>query len=232
MKSVLYTGHDESYQPLADMTVPLMREWAVRHRIDFREFIEPPDGLNIFWTGVARGLELLRDGYERVMYLDVDQMITHPIQSLANLPPFGFHCSKDWGSDATETWQFSACGWIAHRDCISMLVDVMAMEPEWRDKPFQEQGPWQEWMRKRHDGMLWFETPETPETPARRTHWRAGVSIHPRRTFNAVPDQVCPGKVPDPWQPGDFAAHLTMVDLPRRIEIFHLLQAQLKKGAC
>jgi len=82
-----------------------------------------------------------------------------------------------------------------------MFEEVLAMEPDWRDKPFQEQGPWQEWVKNKPEGLF--------------------INIWPRRMFNAVPDAVCPGQVPEPWQPGDWCAHLTMVGIQRRIEIFH-----------
>jgi len=203
-RTVLFTGYDSAYAELANLTLPLMQDYADRHDIDFKSWSAPPPGLNIYWTGVARGLQLLED-YDRIIYLDCDQMITNHERPPTFDPGYGFWCSKDWGYDAVERWHFSACGWIAHSDCIPMLRSVMAMEPEWRDKPFQEQGPWREWMRTQSPDNLY-------------------ININPRRLFNAVPDQICPGQVPEPWQPGDFAAHLTMVPIERRVEIFHEIQ--------
>jgi len=37
---------------------------------------------------------------------------------------------------------------------------------------------------------------------------------------------VSPGNVPDPWRPGDFAAHLTMASVPERVAMFHKIKAQ------
>lgn len=220
MNTVLYTGYDAPYLELADLTVPLMRNYAKRHGLDFIAFTEPPKGLNMYWTGVARGLELLRDGYERICYLDVDEMITNPDTK----PEFvrgGFHCSKDWGNDATEPWHFSACGWTADKDCIPMFEQVLEMEPEWRDKPFQEQGPWREWMRRQVEHLRMVD-----KKPG-ETNWNAALNFHPRRTFNAVPDEVCPGEVPEPWEVSDFAAHLTMLEVPERVKLFHRLKRKL-----
>lgn len=210
MKTILFTGLDEPYEALAAITVPCMGDYARNHGVDFCVWEDPPDGLNIYWTGVARALELLRDGYERVMYLDVDQLITNPDISPLSHPPFGFWCSSDWGEDATAPWHFSACGWIAHGDCKPMFEAVLDMEPAWRDKPFQEQGPWQEWMRERTEGLKMY--PNDIKQPGL-------INVAPRRIFNAVPDDVCPGKVPEPWQPGDFAAHLTMLPMEERIAL-------------
>ena len=209
MKTVLFTGYDVSYTRLAAITVPRMLTYVMRHGIELQPFSLPPTGLNIYWTGVSRGLELLRGGYDRIIYLDVDQLITGD-QDLIH-PSHGFWCSKDWGEDAVEPWHFSACGWIAHQDCIPMFEDVLAMEPDWRDKPFQEQGPWREWIRKRVDGLSFVQN--RPSDPS------GFLNVCHRKLFNAVPDQVCPGKVPEPWTPGCWCAHITMVDLPRRIEI-------------
>lgn len=219
MKTILFTGFDAPYNELAKITVPRMADYALRHGMSLGTFDEPPSGLNIYWTGVARGLELLRQGYDRIMYLDVDQLITNMDKNMVPVPGTGFHCSKDWGEDATEPWHFSACGWIAHQDCIPMFEDVLAMEPEWRDKPFQEQGPWREWMRKQLKDLVMVDDHRS---------LRSGfIDILPRRSFNAVPDAVCPGKVPEPWTPDCWCAHITMVPIERRIEIAREILAKL-----
>lgn len=214
MKTVLFTGYDKPYQPLADITVPLMAHYAVKQGIEFAVWDHAPEGLNIYWTGVARGLQLLKE-FDRILYLDVDQLITNPERDFSDvLISQGFHASQDWGEDATEPWHFSMCGFVAHQDCVPLFESAIQIEPEWSDKPFPEQGPMQ-WLRQKRD----------------ERHPNLVMATHDRRIFNAVPNEVCPGQVPEPWERGDFAAHLTMVDLPRRIEIFHELQAQLQAKA-
>lgn len=212
-RTLLYTGHDTAYQPLADITVPRMREYAKWHGMKFECYTAPmldvPNG--IYWTGVCGALSAFKAGYDRAVYLDCDQLLTNFDWEIPEEWVNGFHASKDWGNDAIEPWHFSACGFIANRDCIPMLETVLDMEPEWREKPFQEQGPWQEWLRLHQ----WHQKEEPT------------ITIHPRRTFNAVPDQIAPGNVPEPWQPGDWCAHLTMVPLERRIEIANEVLAQL-----
>jgi hypothetical protein len=205
MKTILYTGYDEAYKPLADLTVPLMAEYAERHGMKFFAYSIAPAHLNTYWTGVARGLELLIDDEpDRVIYLDVDQMVTNPDFLIdGHIFEHGFHVPRDWGNDAKEM-DASACCLILYQDCIPLLEEILALEPEYRDKPFQEQAPMRQVLQQRMD-----------------TH---PIYIHTRKPLNCVPDQVCPGKVPEPWQPGDFAAHITMVSLERRIEIFHELR--------
>jgi len=209
MKRVLlYTGHDAAYAPLAAITVPRMAEYAERHGMDFTCYTEPlidvPNG--IYWTGVCGALKAFKDGYDRAIYLDVDQLVTNMDYKI-KVNNFGFHASKDWGEDAVEPWHFSMCGFVAYRKDMAPLFEyVLDLEPKWRDKPFPEQGPMQDYISR--DASDLFQ-------------------LHPRKVFNCVPDQVCPGKVPEPWKPGDFAAHITMCELPRRIEIANEILSSL-----
>lgn len=208
MKTVLFTGYDASYTPLANLTLPLMQDYADRHDIDFKSFPLPPPGLNIYWTGVARGLQLL-ENYDRIIYLDVDQMVTNMDFDIEGwLNPgygYGFHAPQDWGKDATGPEHRSACCLIMHPDCIPILEKILAIEPEYQDKPFQEQAPMRDVLTQ------WSRHGDVSCT----------VYQHKRKPMNCVPDQVCPGEVPEPWTHGDWCCHITMVPLERRIEIFH-----------
>lgn len=216
MTTCLFTGYNDAYAPLAELTCPLMVAYASRHGYDFDcyknwslpAYLLPMDVPNrIYWTGVVGALRKLKN-YERVIYLDADQMITNPDFEIGP-PEFGFHISRDWGADAEAPWEFSACGFIAHRDCIELLEAVLQAEPEWRNKPFPEQAP------LRNNAMIRMKNAIQPT-----------IHVHPRRYFNAVPDAVCPGEVPEPWAKGDFAAHLTMLPLDKRIELFHEIKKQ------
>lgn len=223
MKTLLYTGHDASYSKLADITVPRMAEYADRHGFDFICHTEPlidvPNG--IYWTGVCGALKAFDEGYERAIYLDVDQLVTNMGHRILDTNR-GFHASKDWGSDAVEPWHFSMCGFISHFSGGVLLSTALQSELDWREKPFPEQGPMQWYVQK-----LMGEVPYLINTGASGEMITGMVNIHPRKVFNCVPDQVCPGAVPEPWAPGDWCAHLTMVDLPRRIEIAKEILARL-----
>lgn len=219
-ETVLFTACDEAYAALAELTAPRMATYALKYGMQFQQFGYAPDGLNIYWSGVAHGLTLLkREWVKRVIYLDIDQMVTNmDVDVAGTIPHQGFHCSKDWGNDAVEPWQFSMCGFVAHKDCIDLFEAAINLEEPFRDKPFQEQAPMQY--------LYKVGLESDPETANKLVH------IHPRRVFNAVPLQVCPGDllsqgVPEPWQPGDFAAHLTMLKLPERIALFHEIRKLL-----
>lgn len=216
MKTLLYTGYDSAYARLADITLPRMEQYAAKHGIDFRYYVAPlinvPHG--IYWTGVVGALNAFRDGYDRAFYLDVDQLITNmddePMVSGA-----GFHAPKDWGKDSVDPWQFSMCGFIATPDAKSLFDTALEMEPEWRDKPFPEQGPMQHIVKKMVEDL--------PHMVANKENLTGLINVWPRAWLNCVPDEVCPGSVPEPWLPGDFAAHLTMLPLDERIKLAHKL---------
>jgi hypothetical protein len=212
MRTLLYTGYDKAYNKLVDITVPRMKEYAEYHGYAFRCYTEPlidvPNG--IYWTGVCGALKAFEDGYDRTIYLDVDQLITNDEFSFDDtLTNFhhGLHAPRDWGEDAKSDYDISACCLIAHRDSIPILQAVLKAEPEWRDKPFPEQGP------LRENFQAGFDVPF-------RWPW-------PRKPFNCVPDAVCPGKVPEPWQPVDFAAHLTMLPIEDRVKLAKEILAKL-----
>lgn len=207
MKTILYTGHDEVYKPLADLTVPRMKAYADRHGFDFMAFTEPliavPEG--IFWTGVCGALKLLNEGYDRTVYLDVDQMVTnydYDVSSAFVNLRHGIHVPKDWGEDAEAITDCSACCIVCHQDCTRILESVVALEPEFRGKPFPEQAPLRKVLKDLSEEPLW------------------PVYYWGRKPWNCVPDEVCPGKVPEPWQPNDWCAHLTMLPLNERITLY------------
>lgn len=208
MRTILFTGFDDAFAPLAKLTVPLMLSYASRHGFDFKCYRKPliDDIQNaIYWTGVCGAIEGFGCGYDRVIYLDADQMITNP-EFVPQVAETGLAISKDWGADAVEPWHFSMCGWIAFKNSAVLFRKALEFEPEFRDEPFPEQAPMQH---------LFKMIPWVPPM----------VSVHSRRTFNAVPKEIA-DSVQEPWQPGDFCAHLTMLPLPDRILLFHKIKAQ------
>lgn len=220
MRTLLFTGYDDAMKSLGLLTVPRMAQYAGMHGFAFicyrRPLLDVPNG--IYWTGVMGAIEAISSGYDRAIYLDADQMVTN---FECELPEWGsgFHASRDWGLDATEPWHFSACGFVVHKDTLPLLKETLSMEPEWRDKPFPEQGPLREVARKRIDGM--------PMVPTGDYAGQACINIHPRRVFNAVPAEVCPSQTPEPWQPYDWCAHLTMLPIDARVNLFHEIASRL-----
>lgn len=224
-KTVIFTGYDEAYGDLAALTVPRMWSYAKRHGLDFEVYRDPPHEPNtpwgnMYWTGVCRAMSLLYSGRaDRVLYLDVDQLITNTEVEILAGKEFGFHVSKDWGEDAVFPWQFSMCGFVCDSQSGSLLHQCMEEGTTWVDKAFQEQGPMQAVVRQ-HIENVELNKDNGEGLPGL-------INIHPRKVFNCVPIEVCPDKVPEPWRPGDFAAHLTMVDIPARVVLAQKLLSSL-----
>lgn len=212
MKTILYTGHDDAYASLAEITVPRMAAYAKRHGMEFQCITGPVDDIPdaIYWLkfSAAEGFLLL---YDRVIWLDVDQLITNMDAKIA-IPDeaYGFHVSTDWGYDAIEPHHFSVCGFAAHRDSLPLFEAAWELEPTSRGKPFPEQEPMRQVVKSyvdMHNPPICF--------------------VHGRKAFNCVPDAVCPAKVPEPWQPSDFAAHLTMLGVEDRVKLAKEILATL-----
>lgn len=216
---VVYSGVDDSYAELAVITFPLMESWAHKHGATFIGFRQPPKDLNPWWFGIGYGLELLRDGYKRIIRLDADQVITNADKWFDEIPFVGFHIGKDWGYDAIEPWHVSTCGFIAHQNCIPFFKSVLDMEPEWRDKPFQEQGPLREVIRRMMSDLPHM----TMIDPG--VKYTGLINIHPRKLFNSVPEEVCPGKIPEPWAKGDLTCHITMLPMDERLALIKKILA-------
>lgn len=201
--SLLLTGYNEEQAPLAELTVPRMAMFASRHGLTFRcEAFDAPKQ-EAYWRKITETLRAFEEGYGAVFWLDVDQMITNA----SELPGLGFghafHVSRDWGNDATGDFDFSMCGYIAVTDTAADAFKwVESKKAEFINGPFPEQTPMRQYFAMH------------PEK----------LRMQPRRVFNAVPEQIYPGAVPEPWHPGDFAAHLTHRSIPERIELFHHLK--------
>ena len=210
MRTLLLTGYDEWMAPIGNLTAPLMHAYANRFGIDFRCWTELSGKHPGYWEKVPQILDAFDDGYERVIWLDCDQLITNPTHWPITWSG-GFHASMDWGQDATEDSHFSMCGFVVHEDARELFDHLESEKEDWVDKPFPEQEP----MRRLYRGRAILSSPVA----------LAEMTTHPRRAFNAVPIQVHETVV-DPWQPGDWCAHITMVDVPRRVEIFHEIRKQ------
>lgn len=207
MRTLLYTAHNDAYAPLAAYTVPRMSEYAFKHGMEFMRYNEPLDDLPdaIYWLKFVAARILLKV-YERIIWLDVDQLITNMEFSLEDHFinfKHGFHAPMDWGEDAVADSDCSACGLVMHPDISPLVDEILSMRPESAGKPFPEQNPMRAVMKRYQQS-----------TPLGRP-----VYPWPRKPLNAVPDAVCPGKVVNPWKPGDFAAHLTMLSIDERVKL-------------
>lgn len=212
MSRLLLTGYDDAMQSIGDLTAPLMRDYAHRHGLDFRCIRGFDADTAPSWQKIKHIRQAYRDGYEAVLWLDADTLITDPKRK----PPlefFGLHVSLDWGADACPT-DFSLGNFLAGADTDPLWAEAEKRADRFGNGSYWEQGCVRE---------MFHELPWVAEM----------VYIYARRFWNAVPGQVHPSVV-DPWEPGDWLCHLTMLSMPRRVELFHEISREIagkKKGA-
>ncbi len=201
---LLLTGYNDHQAPLGDLTAPLMESYAKRHRLGFRCVRFAATGKEAYWQKIIETLRAFDEGFDRVFWLDADQAITNMDVKWESAKLHEYlMVSQDWGSDA-DRFDFSMCGYIASHRTRDLF----------------------EWVNERHDDFINGDFPE--QTPMRmicKEQDRAALAS--RRDLNAVPDEVSPGNVVEPWQPGDFAAHLTMLPIDERVALFHKIMARI-----
>lgn len=206
MKTLLLTGFDDKMAPIGELTSPLMEDYAKCNKMDYRCWRQVTAKHPAYWEKIPRILDAFSDGYDRVVWLDADQMVTAPELGPWKRIKKGFHASLDWGQDATADSHFSMCGFTACRDTVPLFEFLEHTKADWVDKPFPEQAP-----------MRWLYE---------QRYGKHRMVTHPRRMFNAVPIEVHP-TVQEPWQPGDWCAHLTMLPVPERVALFHKIKKKL-----
>ncbi len=205
MKTLLLTAYNSAMAPIGDLTAPLMRDYAKKHGFDFLCTQMETDLYESYWQKIWEiGHWMNREQHDRFLWLDADQVITNPEWA----PPWttGFHASMDWGRDAVDIGQFSACGFVICRDMVPLLNSLTFEYEAFKEVPFPEQTA----MRAQFIGG---------------GEWKYRMRTHPRRVFNAVPKEISED-APEPWQPGDWCCHLTHVEPNKRAELFHEIRRQ------
>jgi len=209
VKTLLLTGYDDAFAPLGKLTEPLMLAYAKRQGFTFacmREGLgntEHPSWwkmrrlLSAFDLPPKSSYSPYHDGSglcDHVIWMDADMVITNP----HFVPPgeSGYHCSRDWGQDATEPWMLTNCCFAAFPDSLPLIRWVLEHKDDYSCE-FHEQNHVRE---------------------AARGPFKGVIHVHPSRVFSAVPVEIHPS-VREPWRPGDWAAHLTMVPLAERVRL-------------
>lgn len=197
MKSVLLTGYDDAMRTIGDMTSPLMERYAETWHMDFQCCRDYPPERHPMWYKVELVIEAFHDGYDRILWLDADTIITN--QFCSKVMHAGLHISRDWGEDASET-DMSTCNFVAFKDTLPLWCLIASHHSNREFGQFHEQGA----MRDFYKEHQWV---------------RDMTTVYPRRVFNAVPQEVGPGIV-EPWQKGDWLCHLTNIPNDRRVKLF------------
>jgi hypothetical protein len=204
MKTLLLTGFDNKMKELGELTSPVMLAYASRHEMDFRCVRTYPPGVPAYWQKMLDVIIGFDEGYNRVIWVDADILITN----FDYVPEWstGFHASMDWGRDATGPECFSMCCFVACPDSRHLFQWVIDHREDYINGDFPEQKP----MRELYD-----------MSEANRQV----MTIHPSRVFNSVPIEVHETVV-NPWQPGDWLCHLTMIPFSDRVKLFHEIRSR------
>jgi hypothetical protein len=207
MKRLLLCGYDDAMKELGDLTAPLMQAYASRHGYDFKCSRIYSKDVMPYWQKLYKVRDEL-DRYDEVHWMDSDIVITdpsrtfHPDSNIADI-----FLSRDWGIDAIEMTDISSCHFLIMGTASGRrLIDyAINLENNWPKEKLYDQDA----LRK---SIVDTNTIFLP---------------YARRIFNAVPIEVHES-APEPWEPGDWTAHLTMLPMEKRIALFHKIREQTK----
>ena len=201
MSTILITVYDLNMAPIGDLTSPLMEAYADRHQLKFEKTTNLPTDVPASWNKLPLALDAFDRGYEQVIWMDADVCITNPLLTPYGFMCSGFHASIDWGEDATQPYHFSAGCFVINKNARHLFEWCIEHRDEYATGAFWEQTPLRLLMERGDKKMF----------------------THPRRVLNSVPLRVHP-KVVDPWQRGDFVAHLTMIPVADKVKLFRALR--------
>lgn len=196
MKTLVLTGYDDAFKELGEITTPGKEEYARRHGFFFYCMKSYPlKGHPSWWK--MHHIPNLFHCYDRVIWMDADIVVTNP----EVVPPgeSGYHVSRDWGQDSKEWYKLNNGCFCCFPDSVPIFRWVLDNREKYSQE-FHEQNHLREYARHEDGGD------------------GCQISVHPPRVFNSVPVEIHPSVV-DPWRPGDWCAHLTMVALPERVRL-------------
>jgi hypothetical protein len=206
MKTIIITGYDQNMRQIGDLCAASHQAYAIRHGYHFYQKHDYHADTHPSWQKMETVLAQL-DVYDRVMWLDADTVITNPQmpieEVLAYRPANALHVSTDWThpNPEDEIKHFSLGNFVMHAGPeADDILYLASKRTEWSNRPLWEQQAIQEEYRSNE-------------------RIRRHVTIHPRRSLNAVP--ALPTTTgPEPWQPGDFLCHMTFIPQEERVKLF------------
>lgn len=192
MKTLVLTAWTENMRAVVEITAATKKEYARRHGYEFANILlEPKPNEYPAWAKVGVLFEILPT-VDRLLWIDADAFITNPEISLEKIPHGpGFTASRDWGVDAA-LHDFSTAGLILTSHALP-IVELALKKTHWANVPLWDQNALRE----------------------AAACFRSITHVLPRRTLNAVPQELLPFAV-EPWQEGDFLCHLTNTSNPNR----------------
>lgn len=185
MKTLVLSAWTENMRSVVEVTAATKIEYSHRHGYEFTNvLLEPKPHEHPAWAKVGLLFEMLST-VDRLLWIDADSFVTNPeisLEKIAFKP--GLSASRDWGVDATLQ-DFSTAGVILTQHALPMM-EVALKKTQWANVPLWDQNAMRE----------------------AASSFRSLTHVLPRRTLNAVPQELLPFAV-EPWQEGDFLCHLT-----------------------
>ncbi len=195
MKIALSLQYNDAFKDIADITVPVIQAYALRH--GYSVFVHKCDSVSpeICWQRVEDVAKLLPD-FEMVVHLDADLLITNPdirlgmiaaeqTRTLRNIPDVLVSTDCNGINDG-------CCMWFRKWSTQCALKELMAVSV-------------------------------TKDTSLQNImEGKSGLSVHkmPQRLTNSYLHAEYGIEHPEgEWQPGDFILHLPGIGNARRIEI-------------
>lgn len=219
MRLLVLTGCDYAMLELAEITMETHADLASAMGAGFRRIMPFEYGTDTHpsWQKLRFVQQAFEDGYDRVLWLDADTVVTNnycPKLSDCTAGTTGttdggecLTVSKDWGvpESGMESVYFSMGNFIWRNTQAGrrLLTAALNLQPKHGNSPLWEQSAIQQICM---DGG--------PE--------KHGVLILPRRAFNSVPKHPLVPAV-EPWEDGDFLCHMTA--MPHEDRIPYALEA-------
>lgn len=211
MKTLVLTGADAAMKSVADLTAPVAEAYALRHGYAFERVTKYEPGTHPSW----QKLRLIKERlslFDRIFWLDADTVVTDPLKSLRGFNHPGLTVSTDWTwpMPEDEIKHFSLGNFVFNQCPDSFeIIEAAIARSEWANVGLWEQQAIQE---------------EYRANPDIRKH----VLVLPRRALNAVVETPTTAG-PEPWQEGDFLAHLTNLPNEERVRLIpSLIQAHMR----
>lgn len=151
MNFTILQSYDESFRPLAELSLPNVAAYAAKHgynhRVNTKRLVE---GRHPSWDKVQLGLDWLENSRvgEWALILDVDAVVLSMDRSLESLIPpdrdFSVVVCAD-GPEAKEPWQFNAGVMLVQSTGVAsdLFQEVRCSKthpnaPNWEQEAFQE----------------------------------------------------------------------------------------------
>ncbi len=193
MNAAIYIYYTPSWQPLADIVLPRVREYCKRHDYDF--FIDHLNSIDNWAYQKMRSLDFPMSRCEFTWVLDLDTLITNP-----SIPFTDFTDDEHDIFITRDINGINAGSWIvrntkASRDFIAKIVDNF-------------DAPHEQILMNRYLHMVKVKYLPHPS-----------INSYDYNQYNGFGLAV-PAHDQGQWQPGDLLLHLPGLTLEKRIEVF------------